>query len=49
MPARNYPTPLCKSAEALALRGADIGEVISEACRGFRHSRSLADGAGDGR
>jgi len=40
---------LYKSAEALALCGADIGEVITEACRGFRHGRSLAGGDGDGR
>ena len=40
---------LYKSAEALALCGADIGEVITEACRGFRHGLSLADGEGDGR
>lgn len=40
---------LYKSAEALALCGADIGEVITEACRGFRHGRSLADRDGDGR
>jgi hypothetical protein len=39
---------LCKSAEALALCDADIGEVITEACRGFRHGRSLADRQEDG-
>jgi hypothetical protein len=40
---------LYKSAEALALCGADIGEVITEACRGFRHGRSLTDRQEDGR
>ena len=40
---------LYKSAQALALCGADIGEVITEASRGFRHGRSLADADGDAR
>jgi hypothetical protein len=40
---------LYRSAEALALCGADVGKVITEACRAFRHGLSLADGEGDGR
>ena len=40
---------LYRSGEVLALCGADIGEVITEVCRGFRRGRSLADAEGDGR
>jgi hypothetical protein len=40
---------LYRSAEGLALCGADMGAVITDACRGFRHGRSLADGEGEGR
>ena len=38
---------LYKCAEALALCGAEIGEVITDACGGFRHGRSLAEEEGE--
>jgi hypothetical protein len=53
MPRSGHVDCLCQlpvgQAEALALCGADMGEVITEACRGFRHGHSPADAEGDRR